>query len=161
MMDEPGCCSRFDPERWDGKTHAWDHVPFIMATMPLLFHIPFPPLIGRKLTKMTRLATDAGMMQPNKEDTLVLFSDTSPFKSEIYLSVSGHVPGARNIEITGTMVSKVFDGPYNDIPTYIKVMDKYLSEGGLSSKRYYVHYAYCPGCAKKYGHNHMILFAAV
>lgn len=29
------------------------------------------------------------------------------------------------------------------------------------AKKYYVHYAYCPKCEKKFGHNYMILFAEV
>jgi hypothetical protein len=77
------------------------------------------------------------------------------------LSVSGPVKDAHNVTISGKMVSKVFDGPYNDIPKYIKTMVAFLEGHDYTAKKYYVHYAYCPKCAKKFGHNYMILFAAV
>ena len=110
---------------------------------------------------MCKMAEDSKTMLSNKEDVLVLFADPSPFKSEIYLSVTGDVPSARNVKISGTFMSKVFDGPYNAIPKFIKQMNKCLANKNKKAKKYYVHYAYCPKCAKKYGHNHMILFAEI
>ena len=58
-------------------------------------------------------------------------------------------------------MTRVFDGPYNAIPRFIKEMDEYLKESGKAAKDYYVHYAYCPKCAKEQGHNYMVLFALV
>jgi len=110
---------------------------------------------------MWKMAEDSEKTLADKGDTLVLFADPTPFKSEIYLSVAGEVPGAENVRISGTFVSKVFDGPYNAIPKFVKKMEGYLKENNRKAKKYYVHYAYCPGCAKKYGHNHMVLFAEV
>lgn len=40
-------------------------------------------------------------------------------------------------------------------------MDSYLSEQNKKAANYYVHYAYCPKCAEKAGHNYMVLFAEV
>ncbi len=155
------CCPKFHPERWDEKTFNWKNKLFIKESVPTLFHMPFPPMIGKRLTKMTKLAEDAKKMDENLENTLVLFTDPSPFKSEIYLSVTGNVPEANNTALSGTFIAKVFDGPYNSVPKHIKVMDEYLAKQNKKAKKYYVHYAYCPGCAKKFGHNHMILFALV
>ena len=92
---------------------------------------------------------------------LILFRDPSAFKSEIYYSVTKEVDGANNTVISGSFVTGVFDGPYNNIPRYIKEMEKYLKEREQIAKDYYVHYAYCPKCAKETGHNYMILFALV
>jgi hypothetical protein len=61
--------------------------------------------------------------------------------------------------ISGNFVSRVFDGGYNSIPKFVKIMDEYLAETGKKAKDYYIHYAYCPSCAKKFGRNYMILFA--
>jgi hypothetical protein len=58
-------------------------------------------------------------------------------------------------------MSKVFTGNYNAIPKFIKEMNVYLKSKNKKPKNYYVHYAYCPKCAKKYGGNKMILFARV
>jgi hypothetical protein len=100
-------------------------------------------------------------MSPHKEDILVLFTDTHPFKSELYFSVTGSVPEANNVDLRGTFKSRVFDGPYNAVPKFMKEMERDLAEKGQKSKKYYIHYAYCPECAKKGGHNYMILFAEV
>ncbi|MFA5083791.1 MAG: hydrolase [Candidatus Paceibacterota bacterium] len=155
------CCPKFNPERWDQKTHNWDNKPFIKETIPTLFHIPFPPMIGKKVAKMCKIMEEAERAEANKEDVLMLFRDPSAFKSEIYLSVTGPVPNADNATISGAFVSRVFSGPYNAVPKFVKQMDEYLATQGKKAKDYYIHYAYCPGCAKKYGNNFMILFAQI
>lgn len=98
---------------------------------------------------------------PDKTDTLILFRDPSAFRSEIYVAVEKEVPAEANVTISGDFISRVFDGGYNDIPGFIKIMDQSLGEIGKKAKDYYVHYAYCPKCAKKFGHNYMIFFARV
>ena len=153
------CCPKFNPERWDKKEFNWENKHFIKESIPTLFHIPFPPMIGKKITKMWKMAEESKAIISEKENILVLFTDPHAFKSEIYLSVAGDVPGIENIKISGLFISKVFDGPYNAIPKYVKQMDEYLASKEKKAKKYYVHYAYCPKCAKKFSHNHMILFA--
>jgi hypothetical protein len=160
-MNNEACCPKIDPKRWDKKSHNWKNKLFIKEWIPTLFHTPFPPMIEWKMTKMWNAAEKAKAIPPDTEDILILFFDPHAFKSEIYLTVAKEVPGAENIKISGTFMSRVFDGPYNDIPKFMKEMDKYLVSKGKKSKKYYVHYAYCPGCAKRYKHNYMILFAEV
>lgn len=155
------CCPKFNPEKWDQKTYNWNNKPFIKETIPTLFHIPFPPMIGKKVTKMWQMIEEAKKAEANKEDILLLFRDPSPFKSELYFSVTGPVPKANNVNISGTFIAKVFAGPYNAIPKFVKQMNEYLVSKGEKAKDYYVHYAYCPKCAEKYGNNYMILFAQV
>lgn len=155
------CCPVFHPEKWNNKNFNWNHKQFIKTSVPTLFHIPFPPMIGKKISKMMKMAEDSNKLLENMEDVLLLFTDPHPFKSEIYLSVTGDVPNSNNTTISGTFMSKVFDGSYNTIPKFIKQMDEYLSALNKKSKKYYVHYAYCPKCSKKYGNNYMILFAEV
>jgi len=155
------CCPRFETDKWDRKTFNWDGKLFIKETMPTLFHMPFPSQIGKKVGRMHVLAEKAGAVTADLSDMLVLFRDPSAFKSEIYYSVTREVEGANNTSITGTFVAGVFDGPYNHVPKFIKEMEGYLGEKGHKAKDYYIHYAYCPDCAKKYKHNYMILFAQV
>lgn len=64
-------------------------------------------------------------------------------------------------KISGSFISMVFDGPYNEISKFMKEMDKYLETQNKKAEKYYVHYAYCPGGVKKEGHNYMILFVKV
>jgi hypothetical protein len=155
------CCPEFKVEKWDNKTLTWDQKLFIKESIPTLFHMPFPPMIGKKMRKMCDLAERADADIPDLSDALVLFNDPSAFRSEIYYSVTKDVAGAKNTSISGTFEAKVFDGPYNAIPKYIKEMEGHLADKGKDADDYYVHYAYCPNCAKKFGHNYMILFAKV
>ena len=155
------CCPRFDVKKWDKRTFKWDRKLFIKESIPTFFHIPFPPMIGKKMMKMFELSEKSNANIQDKSDALVLFHDPSAFKSEIYYSVTTEVKGANNTTISGEYVAMVFDGPYNSIPRYIKEMEKYLKEKGQSADDYYVHYAYCPKCAKESGHNYLILFAQV
>lgn len=158
---EKVCCPKFNPEKWNQKTFNWENKSFIMETMPTLFHVPFFPIIGKKITKMCQIAEEAKMIEANPEDVLMLFRDPSTFKSEIYLSVAGVVPNANNVNISGTFVAKVFAGPYRAVPKFLKQMDEYLATQEKKAKDCYIHYAYCPKCAKKYGNNYMIIFAKV
>jgi hypothetical protein len=155
------CCPEFNPEKWDKRTISWDNKKFIKDSLPTIFHMPFPPMIGKKITRMWGEVEKAEAAAPNKEDTLILFRDPSAFKSEIYISVEKDVPMENNVFISGNFVSRVFDGDYNAIPKFVKIMDEYLAETGKEAKDYYVHYAYCPICAKKFEHNYIILFAKV
>lgn len=153
------CCPKFHPEKWDEQTWNWNNKNFIKATVPTFFHIPLPPMIGKRITKMMKLAEDSNKLTKDRTDILVLFTDPHAFMSEIYLSVTDIVPKANNTKLSGTFISKVFDGMYNDIPKFIKQMDTYLQRHNLKAQKHYVHYAYCPKCAKEAGHNYIVLFA--
>ncbi|MGB5434877.1 MAG: hydrolase [Maribacter sp.] len=153
------CCPTFHPEKWDEKTFNWSQKKFIKASVPTLFHIPLPPMIGKKVTQMMKLAEDSKKLSDDKEEILLLFNDPSAFKSELYLSVTDTVTEAENITLSGTFISKVFDGAFSAVPKFMKQMDTYLAQQHKKANDYYVHYAYCPKCAKKAGHNFMVLFA--
>lgn len=159
QVEKQECCPKFRQEKWNEKTFHWDHKKFIKATVPTFFHIPLPPMIGNRITKMMKLAEDSKSLSENTEDILVLFTDPHAFMSEIYLSVTNEIPNAKNTTLSGNYISKVFDGAYNEIPKFIKQMDAYLQKRKEEAERYYVHYAYCPKCAKEAGHNFMVLFA--
>ena len=68
---------------------------------------------------------------------------------------------AKNTTLSGTFISKVFDGAFNAAPKFIKQMDSYLAKQDEKASDYYVHYAYCPKCATEAGHNYKVLFAEV
>lgn len=155
------CCPEFKPDKWDKKILNWEKKKFIKDSLPTFFHIPLPSMIGSKITRMSKAVDSNQANHANKEDTLVLFRDPSVFKSEIYISVEKNVPSENNVTISGDFISRVFDGGYKDVPKFIKQMDEYLAETGKKAEDYYIHYAYCPGCAKKFGHNYLILFAKI
>jgi predicted Ser/Thr protein kinase len=160
-MNKDICCPKFDPKKWDKKTYRWKNKPFIKGSTPLLFHIPFPPLMGRTIVRMMKNTTEAKAEIKKMEDVLLLMHDPSPWKSELYLSVKKKVPNEKNVTLTGTFMSKVFDGPYNAVPRFMKEMGKYLKSKKKKMGKTYVHYAYCPKCVKKYKHNYAVLFVKV
>ncbi|NND79743.1 MAG: hypothetical protein HKN53_07585 [Maribacter sp.] len=155
------CCPIFHPEKWNQKTFNWEHKKFIKASVPTFFHIPFRPMLGKKIRNMMKIAKDSRKLPDDMEDVLLLFTDPTAFKSELFLSVIDTVPNAENTTLSGTYLTKVFDGAYNAIPKFMKQMDAYLAKQDKKANQYYVHYAYCPKCAKENGHNYMVLFANV
>jgi hypothetical protein len=157
---EMECCPKFDPEPWEGKEVIWQDKLFVRETVPQLFHIPLPGSFGKAVTRMWKKIEAAGA-RPENRDFLMLTAESSQWKGEIYINVTGEIPGAENVKLSGTYLTKVFDGAYNDVPKWIKEMEKYVSGKGKSVKNYYFYYTTCPKCAKKYGHNYTVVFAGV
>lgn len=153
------CCSEFDVKYWDEKTHVWQDKLFLRDDVKQIMH--FPLNMGKVITRMWQQVDAAKASPDNTKDFLILAYDPSPWKSELYMTVTKNIPGSNIIKISGTFISKVFDGPYQDVPKWLAQMDKYLADKKQKSLKYYIHYAYCPKCAKKYGHNYGIVFAQV
>ncbi|MBN2100466.1 hypothetical protein JW710_01030 [Candidatus Dojkabacteria bacterium] len=161
--DEEGnevCCPRFDPSPWDEKIHHWDNKLFIKDSVPQFLHIPLPMMYSKKVSKMWNMIQEAHA-DPEIKDFLLLAYDPSPWKSELYMSTTKEVPGAENVRLSGTFLTKVFDGPYNAVPSWIPEMDEYVEKQGKKVKKYYLYYTTCPKCAKKYGHNYAVMFAEI
>lgn len=158
--DSDVCCPKFDPVPWDGKAHEWKEKLFIKGSIPQLFHIPLPGTIKRTMGRMWQEAQKADAA-PELKDFLTIAYDPSPWKSEFYMAVTKDVPGADNTKLTGKFLSKVFDGPYNAVPKWIKEMDEFVASQGRMTQKYYFYYTTCPKCAKKYGHNYVVAFAQV
>ena len=159
--DNQECCPKFEPKRWDNKTFYWENRHFIKESIPTIFHIPFPKSIGKKISKMMNLAEKWDSLSDDKLEDLLLFNDPTAFKSDLYLSVTEHIPNAQNVQLSGSFISKVFDGAYHKIPKFMKQMNVYLNAQDKKADNYYIHYAYCPKCSKEFGHNYMILFAEI
>ncbi|MBN2251889.1 MAG: hypothetical protein JW724_07435 [Candidatus Altiarchaeota archaeon] len=156
--DKTECCPRFDPAPWEEKERVWKDKPFIRDDVTQLFHIPLN--MGTVVKRMWKRIQDADA-RPKDSDFIMLAYDPSPWKSELYMTVTKEVPGARNVKISGTFITKVYDGPFNAVPKWIRDMDAYLAAGGKKALKYYFYYTTCPKCAKKYGHNYCVAFAQV
>ncbi|MDD4931502.1 MAG: hypothetical protein PHG66_05165 [Candidatus Colwellbacteria bacterium] len=157
-MPKETCCPKFDPSLLDDKTSIWDNKLFIKDSVRQLFHIPLN--MNAVITRMWNAIEKADVMVDDK-DILMLAHDPSPWKSDIYMNVRDTVPGAEMVKISGTFISKVFDGPYSSVPKWITEMDSMLSSRGKKAKKYYFYYTTCPKCAKVYGHNYVVAFAEV
>lgn len=154
------CCPEFDPSLWDHKRHVWNNKLFLKDSVPEIFHIPLPSTYGKVITRMWKKASDANAT-PDIKDFLLLAHDPSPWKGELLLAVTKEISGEKHELLSGTFMSLVFDGAYNKVPEYIREMDGYLASMKIKAKKYYFYYAYCPKCAKKYGHNYIVALAHV
>jgi hypothetical protein len=154
------CCPKFDPEPWQEKELIWRDKPFIRETVLQFMHIPLPGTFGKAVGRMWKKIEDA-QAKPDMNDFIMLAAESSPWKGEIYITTTKEVPNAKNVKLSGTYLTKVFDGPYNDVPKWVKEMTPYIAEKGKSVRKYYFYYTTCPKCAKKYGHNYVVTFAEV
>jgi hypothetical protein len=154
------CCPEFDCARWNNKTHVWKDKPFIKDSIPVFWHIPWPPMIGRLMMRMWNKAKEADAA-PDLSDFLALATDPTPWRTEYYMAVTKEVPGAENVRLSGTFFTRVFDGPYNAVPKWIKQLQAEVTEQGKTAKNFYFHYTSCPKCAKLRGHNYVLGFVQV
>jgi len=154
------CCPKFDPEPWDEKEVVFKDKMFIVDTIPQFLHMPLPGSFGKTVAKMWEKIEKA-QAKPDDKDFLMLAYDPSPWKSELHINVTREVPDAENVKLSGTYATKVFDGPYNSVPKWIKEMEAYVESKGQVIKKLYFYYTTCPKCAKKYGHNYVVVFAEV
>jgi hypothetical protein len=145
---------------WDEKNHHWQNKLFIKDSISQFLHLPLPGTYKRCINRLQKLATDADAT-PDKNDFLFLSHDPSPWKSDLYMLVKKEVPGAENVRLSGSFISKVFDGSFSKIPQYIRDMDIFLAGQNQLAGKYYFYFATCPECAKKYGHNYIVAFAEV
>ncbi|MDP2956195.1 MAG: hypothetical protein Q8N53_07225 [Longimicrobiales bacterium] len=77
------------------------------------------------------------------------------------MAVEGNVPGASVEKLSGTFLTRVFEGPYHHAGRWMHEMDEYVRAQGRRAKKTYFFYANCPKCAKKFGQNHVVLFTQV
>jgi hypothetical protein len=159
-MEAGSCCPPFDPSVWNEKTSMWTEKPFIRDTVRQVGHIPLPGSMQKTIGRMWQQAKDAGA-QPEMKDFLLLAYDPSAWKSELYMTVTKDVPGADNVRLSGTFITKVYEGPYNGVPKWLKDMDAYVASQGKTTDRYYVYFPLCPECAAKTGHNYAVVFAKI
>ena len=157
---EMPCCPEFDPAPWDEKKIEWHGKLFIRRASPQFLHFPLPGYPGITIRKLWAEAEAAGAA-PDMKDFLMLSYDCSPWLAHYYLAVKHSVPNADDHAIAGVFYTKVFDGPYRKIPQWIKEMNSFVDSRGQTVIKYYFYYTTCPKCARKYGHNYVVLFAQV
>ena len=156
-IPETGCCPKFDPSLWDEKEIKWDSKLFVKDTVTCLFHIPLN--MGSVMKRMHNKVLEAGAGLEDMKDFVLLSHDRSSWKSDQYYSVKKEVPDMENVKLSGTFMTKVFEGPYKDARNWYKEMMKYVEAKGKKVKNLYFYYTTCPKCAKVYGRNYVVAFA--
>lgn len=151
-----GCCPPFDPAPWRDQEIAWHGKPFVKDHVTCLFHVPLN--MGRTVMKDTALieGADAAVGHP-----LMLSDEKSPWGADLYIEVKGLVPQASMAYLSGTFLTRVFEGPFRNAGRWARDMTDFVAAKGRTLKRLYFGYTTCPKCAKAYGKNYVVLFAEV
>ncbi|KKS90620.1 MAG: hypothetical protein UV67_C0036G0008 [Parcubacteria group bacterium GW2011_GWC1_43_12] len=153
-INETGCCPKFNPKPWQGKEIIWDNKIFVKDRVASFLHIPLN--MGSKIVKNMKLI-EAARAKPAEQ--LMLCDENSLWGSDIYINVSKEVPGVQMATLSGTFLTKVFEGPYKNAGVWAKEMEGYVKSKGKTIEKLYFCYTTCPACAKAYGKNYVILFA--
>ena len=154
--DAGQCCARFDPEPWDEQQIAWDGKKFIKDRVRSFLHVP---LNFASVMKRNVALIESAQAKP--ERMIVLADENSLWGADVYIDVTKHVPNAANVTISGTFLSKVFEGPFQNIRQWIEEMKRFVASRDRETKKLYFYYTTCPKCAEKYGKNYVVILAQV
>lgn len=148
------CCSRFEPAPWDNQTITWDNKLFLKDRVRSVFHIPlnFGAVMKRNI---------AAMEQANAvpDQMIVLSDEKSLWAADVYIAAAKEVPGSNMTTLSGTFLTKVFEGPYQNMRKWIEEMKSFVSSQGKTLERLLFFYTSCPRCAKKHGKNYVVILA--
>jgi hypothetical protein len=153
---ETGCCPRFDPSPWDEREFEFRDRLFVRDRTVNFLHIPLN--MGAMVKRTWSKIQAAGAAS---DEFVILSTDPSPWRGEHYFSVSKEVPGADNVRLSGTYVTKVFEGPYRDAGKWVRETQSYVESQNKTLQKLYFFYTTCPKCAKHYGKNYVVAFAEV
>ena len=156
--NETGCCPVPKVDDWDESEVVWKRKKFIKVSTVNFMHIPLN--MGQMMRRAWKKIEDAKASPPTSE-WMMLSYDPSLWKSEHFLSVTKKVPNAENLTISGTFLTKVFEGPYKEASNWMKEMEKYVEKKKKTVKKLYLFYTTCPKCAKHYGKNYVVGFSQV
>jgi hypothetical protein len=155
-QSETGCCPRFNPEPWDEKEITFDNKLFIKDHVTSFFHIPLN--FGKVMVKNMELIKKADALAP---EPLILSDEKSLWGSDIYIAVTKEVPGTEMVKISGTYLTKVFEGHYKNAPNWARQMKEYVASRAKEIKKMYFFYTTCPKCAEYYGKNYTVILAQI
>ena len=151
-----GCCPPFDPSLWDDKELRWDHKLFLKDHVASFLHVPLN--MGQRITEdVARI--EAVHAQPERQ--LMLSDDSSPWGSELLIEVTKPVPGAEMTTLSGTFLTKVFEGPYTEMGRWAEQMNDFVEAKERRLEKLYFGYVMCPACAKAAGKNFVVAVAKV
>lgn len=153
---ETGCCPRFNPEPWDEKEVSWQDKLFLKDRVWCFFHIPLN--MNRVMMKNMNLIMSANALVP---EPLMLYDARSYWKADVYIAVAKEIPEAEMTRISGSFLTKVFEGPYKNCGMWAKEMTDYVKSKGRQLEKIYFFYTTCPKCAKVYGKNYTVILGSV
>ena len=156
--DNPtNCCPRFQPDNWDAQDLHFRDKLFVRAKTRSLGHIPLN--MGSVFRKTFQAIEDAEAQSDT--NFIVLSRDKSAWSAEHLFAVNKEVPEAEMVRLTGDFVTKVFEGPYKEVPRWCGEFSDSIEAEGKDVKQTYFFYTTCPKCAKTYGKNYVVGVAEI
>jgi hypothetical protein len=152
------CCKNIDLAKWNFRRVKWRNKPFYVVKYGTFFHIP----IG-----MDKVMTNGMELLRTKYKTdypeFWLAKDTGLFSAKMFFAVNRVNPRDPNvIMLSGTYVTRGFQGPYKNMGNYIRVfMEQVHQKYGLKPKDLLFWYVNCPKCAKKQGGPKIVIFGKI
>ncbi len=152
------CCPPFDPKLWQEKKLVWKNKRFVKDSVVAFMHIPLNMEQVMKRMWIKIQAADAAWT----EEWLMLTDDPTPWKSDQYIAVNKEVPKIDNVKISGTFLTRVFEGPYKEARNWHEEMMAYAKKKTKKAPiKIYFYYTTCPKCAKERGKNYVVGLAQV
>jgi len=153
---ETGCCPRFNPEPCDEKEVTFQDKLFLKDHVRSFLHIPLN--FGKVMVRNMEKIQQAEALAP---EPLMLSDEKSLWGADIYIAVSKEVPGAEMVRISGTFLTRVFEGPYKNAGKWAKEMAEYVKAKAKDMEKMYFFYTTCPKCARFYGKNYVVILAQI
>lgn len=154
--DQQECCPPFDPQPWDETEFTWDNRLFVQDRVTSFLHIPLN--FGAVMKRNVGPIQAAGAFP---EPVVILTDENSLWGADVYIAVTREIAGLKMATISGSFLSKVFEGPYRDVRQWTTEMGNYVRGKGKGIRKLYFFYTTCPKCAKKYGKNYVAILAQV
>jgi hypothetical protein len=153
MTDNPTqCCPRFDPTGWDLQELHFENKRFLKAKTHSLFHIPLN--VPSVFSEALKVVQDKNAI--SDDNFIVLSCEKSPWTAEHLFSVNREIPGREMVKLTGSYLTKVFEGSFKSKICWRQQLENLLQIKGKKLKKMYYFYTTCPNCAKSYGKNYVV-----
>jgi hypothetical protein len=148
------CCPLFDPAPWDDKVFTWEQKRFLQDRVVSFCHLPLN--FGAVMRRSMATIAAAGALP---DEMVVLADENSLWGADVYVAISKDIAEANTTTLSGTFLTRVFEGPYRNLRHWIEEMKAFVKGKGRSLQKLYFFYTTCPRCARKYGQNYVVILA--
>jgi hypothetical protein len=151
------CCPKFEPELWDDKEIVWKDKLFARHKVTNFFRSP--PNFEQTISKLK----EAGAVG---QKPLMMADDNALWSTDVYVEIEKEVEKIEELEmemvkVSGTFISKVFEGPYKHADKWMKEMEEHVKSKGKQLKRMFFFYTTCDRCSEIYGKEYTAILAEV
>ena len=129
---ETGCCKRFNPAPWQDKTIKWKNKLFLKGSLICFFYMPLG--FDKFMRQSTERIAQSGALA---KTPILLYDARSPFGADVYIAIEKEVPGSPTERISGTFLSKVFEGGFEKSGEWTGEMKKFVASKGKKLRKLY------------------------